>query len=68
MDNPIVTLYEIITREGYISQSQYLALWPEHTVREDAMLELYRMEQEGLIYGNYAGKNPTFYLADITRH
>lgn len=66
--SPIVTLYDIITRDGYISQSQYLALWPESANREDALLELYKMEQEGLIYGNYGAKDITFYLAEIVRH
>lgn len=66
--SPIVTLYDIITRDGYISQSQYLALWPESANREEALLELYKMEQEGLIYGNYETKDITFYLAEIVRH
>jgi hypothetical protein len=65
---PLISLYDIITRDGYIIQSDYLKLWPESIEREAALLELYKMEQQGLIYGNYCGKNPTFYLADITRH
>jgi len=65
---PLISLYDIITRDGYIIQSEYLKLWPESKAREDALLELYKLEQEGLIYGNYAGKNPTFYLSDIVRH
>lgn len=65
---PLISLFDIITRDGYIVQSEYLKLWPESTEREAALLELYKMEQDGLIYGNYAGKNPTFYLSDIVRH
>jgi hypothetical protein len=65
---PIISSYEIITEQGYISQVEYLKLYPESVDRDAAMLELYKMEQQGLIYGNYAGKNPTFYLSDIVRH
>lgn len=66
--SPLVSLYDVITAQGYISQVEYLRLYPESIDRDAAMLELYKLEQQGLIYGDYRGKNPTFYLSDIVRH
>lgn len=66
--SPIVSLYDILTRDGYITQVDYLRLYPESIDRDAAMLELYKLEQEGLVIGDYRGKNPTFYLSSTVIH
>jgi hypothetical protein len=65
---PIEELYKKLTEQDYVSQTEVLNLYPEYVPRDDILLQLFKLEQDGLIYANRERKEIVYFLASVVRH
>lgn len=59
---------DILNKELYITQSDYLKLFPEGTPREQALLPIFQLEQQGVLMCNRERSEPVYYIGGTVHH
>jgi hypothetical protein len=68
MSEAYLKLMEYVTTNGYISQEQYLDLFPQDMDKAELLIQIYEMEQQGIFKANRTEKTTVYYLADVVFH
>lgn len=68
MSDQLLKTLDILSRELYITQEEYLGMFPEGHDRQAALQELFMLEQQGTVICNREGKSPVYYVAGVVYH